>query len=142
MRYHIVVFLIISSCTLQAQIKVDLKNFTGQHGTTAIVKGDVVSVSWPAGKSKTGKLVVDLAAKQPIFKSIELQEGSQVHQIASGLDPVFLLTVGKRDLVSQNGWNIFFDKVPNKPFKSYNIELTKDSAAIRSIGSRTVIHIV
>jgi hypothetical protein len=70
-----------------------------------------------------------------------LQEGSRIHQIASGLDPVFILTVGKRDLVSQNGWNIFFDKVPNKPFKSYNIEFNKHSAAIRSIGTRTVISI-
>lgn len=141
MRYHIVFFLIFSSCTLQAQIKVDLKNFSRQNGTTAIVKGDVLSLSWPAGKSKTGKLSFDLSAQQPIFKSIELQEGSRIHQIASCLDPVFILTVGKRDLVSQNGWNIFFDKVPNKPFKSYNIEFNKHSAAIKSIGSRTVISI-
>ncbi len=141
MRYHIIFFLIISSCTLHAQIKVDLKNFSRQHGATAIVKGDVLSISWPAGKSKTGKLIFDLSAQKPIFKNIELQEGSRIHQIASGLDPVFILTVGKRDLVSQNGWNIFFDKVPNKPFKSYNIEFNKHSAAIRSIGTRTVISI-
>src|SRR5690349_23601502 len=108
MRYHIVFLLIISSCTLHAQIKVDLKNFSRQHGTTAIVKGDVLSISWPAGKSKTGKLIFDLSDQQPIFKSIELQEGSRIHQIASGLDPVFILTVGKRDLVSPDGWNIFF----------------------------------
>jgi hypothetical protein len=141
MRYHIIFLLIILSFTLHAQIKVDLKNFKGINGTTAIVKDDVLSVSWPAGKSKTGKLIFDLSAQQPIFKSIELQEGSRIHQIASDLDPVFILTVGKRDLVSQNGWNIFFDKVPNKPFKSYNIEFNMHSAAIRSIGSRTVISI-
>src|SRR5687768_3312789 len=118
MRYHIVFLLIFSFFTLKAQIKADLKNFSRQNGTTAIVKGDVLSVSWPAGKSKTGKLIFDLSAQKPIFKSIELQEGGRNHQIASALEPAFILTVGKRDLISQNGWNIFFDKVPNKPFNS------------------------
>lgn len=141
MRYHIVFLLIISFCTLRAQVKVELNNFSRENGATALVKGDVLSVSWPAGKGKTGKLNLDLSAQQPIFKSIALQEGSRNHQIAAGLDPAFILTVGKRDLVSQNGWNIFFDKVPNKPFRSYNIEFDKRSAAVKSIGARTVISI-
>ncbi|HEX6428308.1 MAG TPA: hypothetical protein VF008_11505, partial [Niastella sp.] len=41
----------------------------------------------------------------------------------------------------QNGWNIFFDKVPNKPFTSNRIELNKHAAAVTSIGTRTVISI-
>src|SRR6218665_2970165 len=109
MRYTIIFFLIISYHALQAQVKVDTKDFNKKGGATATTKGDVLSVSWPAGKNKTAKLVLDLSAQQPIFKSIELKEGSSNHQIASGLDPTFILTVGKRDLVSQNGWNIFFD---------------------------------
>lgn len=141
MRYILISLLAISFCTLRAQIKVDLKNFNGKNGATAIVKNEVLSVSWPAGKSKTGKLIFDLSAQKPIFKSIGLQEGNTNHSIASGLDPAFILTVGKRDLVSQNGWNIFFDKVPNKPFNSYNIEFVKQSAVISSTGSRTVISI-
>ncbi|WP_242674936.1 hypothetical protein [Niastella populi] len=118
-----------------------MKNFNGKNGATAIVKNEVLSVSWPAGRSKTGKLIFDLSAQKPIFKSIELQEGNTKHPIASDLDPAFVLTVGRRDLISQNGWNIFFDKVPNKPFNAYNIEFVKQSAAIRSAGSRTVISI-
>lgn len=141
MRYSIVFLLIISYGALQAQVKVDLKDFSKKNGASAIIKEDVLSVSWPAGKNKTGKLAFDLSAQQPIFKSIELQEGNMNHQIASSLDPVFILTVGRRDLVSQNGWNIFFDKVPNKPFRSYNIDLSKHSVVVSSIGARTVVSI-
>jgi hypothetical protein len=141
MPYKIVFLLLISSCALHAQVKVDLKNFAKKNGASAVTKGDVLSVSWPAGKNKTGKLTVDLSAQQPVFKSIELQDGASNHPIAAGLDPAFVLTVGKRDLVSQNGWNIFFDKVPNKPFKSYNIEFIKQAAAVSSNGTRTVISI-
>lgn len=141
MRYKIGFLLVISFSALQAQVKVDLKGFSKKNGASATAKGDVLSVSWPAGKNKTGKLVLDLSARQPIFKSIGLREGSSDHAIASGLDPAFILTVGKRDLVSQNGWNIFFDKVPNKPFKSYHIEFNKQSAAVTSHGARTVISV-
>lgn len=141
MRSLIAILLLLSHCTLFAQIKTSLKNFSNKNGTSAVVKGNVLSVSWPAGKNKTGRLVVDLSAQQPLFKSLQLQEGNRNHTIASGLDPVFLLTVGKRDLVSQNGWNIFFDKVPSKPFTSNRIELNKHTAAVTSMGARTVISI-
>jgi hypothetical protein len=141
MRYKILGLLILSCGVLHAQLRVDMKDFNKKSGTSATVKGDILTVSWPAGEKKTGKLVLDLAAAQPVFRSIELQEGGKNHSIAAGLDAAFLLTVGKRDLVSQNGWNIFFDKVPNKPFKSYNVELEKLSATVSSIGSRTVISI-
>jgi hypothetical protein len=141
MRFLIAIVLLLSYCTLLGQVKTSLKNFSNKTGTSAIVKGNILSVSWPAGKSKTGRIIIDLSSQQPLFKSLELQEGNRNHAIASGLDPVFLLTVGKRDLVSQNGWNIFFDKVPNKPFTSNRIEFNKHAAAVTSIGARTVISI-
>lgn len=137
----IIFFTLISFSTLHAQVKVDLANFSKKNGATASVQGDVISLSWPAGTGKTGKIILDLSSTQPIFKSIELQDGKDNHQVAKGLDPAFVLTVGKRDLISQNGWNIFFDKVPNKPFKAHNIEFAKQSATIRSEGTRTVITI-
>lgn len=142
MRYKIVSILLLITCNaLWAQVKVDLKDFNKKNGATASVKGDILSVTWPAGKSKTAKLIFDLSAQQPVFKSIELKEGSANHQIATDLDPAFILTVGKRDLVSQNGWNIFFDKVPNKPFKAHTIDFDKKSASVSSAGARTVINI-
>src|SRR5690606_17701698 len=141
MRHYIILLFIISCCTLQAQVKVDLKKFNNKNGAIAISKGNELSVSWPAGENKTGKLIFDLAAEQPLFKSMELLDGSKNHQVASGLDPAFVLNVGKRNLETRKGWNIFFDKVPVKRFKSHAVDLRKHSVVVRSIGTRTVITI-
>lgn len=140
MRY-VILFTFVAINTLHAQVKVDLANFSRKNGVAVSVKGDILSLSWPAGAGKTGKIMLDLAASKPVFKSIELREENKNHQIAAGLDPAFVLTTGKRDLISQNGWNIFFDKVPDKPFKANIIEFTKQSASVRSVGTRTVITI-
>lgn len=141
MRYIILFLLFTCSPSLQAQIETDFKDFNKKNGASASAKGNILSVAWPAGEHKTGKLEVDLSPKNAIFKKIILQEGKQNRPIASDLDPAFILTVGKRDLISQNGWNIFFDKVPNKPFKSYTLEFTKQTASVSSAGSRTIIRI-
>lgn len=141
MRFGILCLLMISTFVLSAQVRVDLKNFTHKNGTAAIAEGDVLTVSWPAGKNRTGRLIFDLSAEKPLFRSIELLDGNKKHQIVSGLDPAFVLSVGKRDLISQNGWNIFFDKVPYKRFKVHNIDVEKSSAAVRSVGSRTMVNI-
>ncbi|MEJ1238368.1 hypothetical protein WBG78_09575 [Chryseolinea sp. T2] len=140
MRYIILITLL-SFGTLQAQVKTDLTNFSRKNGATASVKGDILTLSWPTGPGKTGRIILDLSVAKPVFRSIELQEGKNNHQIAAGLDPAFVLTVGKRDLVSQNGWNIFFDKVPNKTFSAHNIDFVKHSASVSTLGNRTVITI-
>lgn len=120
-----------------AQAKVDLKGYKQANGAVVTQQGQSLEVSWPAGNSLKGKVVFDLTPAKPIFKNIML--GQQ--QIAAGIDPAFVLTVGKRDLLSQNGWNIFFDKVPNKPYQSYLLALKKTSVSVRTEGSRTIASI-
>lgn len=101
-------------------------------------QGDVI-VKWPAGNNTTGRLVLDNIPGRPLFKSIDLLRGSSVKSIVKNVDPLFILTVGKRDLISQNGWNIFFDKVPLKPHKSFTIALTKTTPVVSTQGQRTVV---
>lgn len=122
-----------------AQIPVDRKLFVAGKGTTLNTSGDLLTVNWPAGEKLSGKLILDLKEGNPLFKSMGIQRGSRLSQVASGLDPVFLITIGKRDLVSQNGWNIFFDKVPLKPFQAHTAVLRKSNASVQTIGTRTVI---
>ncbi|WEK37780.1 MAG: hypothetical protein P0Y53_09725 [Candidatus Pseudobacter hemicellulosilyticus] len=119
-----------------AQVKTDLKGFMA-NGATATQKGQLLEITWPADPSRTGKIVFDLAPAQPLFKSISL--GQQL--ITAGIDPAFVVTVGKRDLLSQNGWNIFFDKVPNRPYQSYPLTIKKTAAAVRTEGSRTIVSV-
>jgi hypothetical protein len=120
-----------------AQVKADLKEFKPGNGTTVIQRGQLLEVSWPAGNSLSGKIVFDLETARPLFKEIALGKSL----VTAGVDPAFVLTVGKRDLLSQNGWNIFFDKVPNRPHQTYPIAIKKNAASVKTTGSRTIVSI-
>lgn len=140
MRYLILISLLISFISSTAQIQTNLKSL-GKNGAVAKVKGNVLTISWPVGEDRTGHLTIDLGSKTPLFKDISLLQNKRRFEIATDVDPAFVLTVGKRDLISQNGWNIFFDKVPEKPFNAHKIEMKKESASVETVGSRTVIKI-
>lgn len=125
--------------TIKAQVPVDLKHYSSKNGAKVRAANGTISIAWPAGKGIQGKLVIDLKDQNALLRSIGSITGSSETEVARNLDPVFLLTVGKRDLISQNGWNIFFDKVPLKPYQAYKVTLKKDSATVRSVGSRTIL---
>lgn len=123
----------------QAQAPVDLTGLQPVSGAKATAGNNVIDISWPAGTSEKARLLLNLDPQQPLFQSIQLTRAGAFREVAAGLDPVFVLTLGKRDLVSQNGWNIFFDRVPLKPFQAYPAELDKRSARISSSGARIQI---
>lgn len=120
-----------------AQVKVDLKDYHKANGAVVTQLGQSLLITWPAGNATKGKVVLDLTPAQPLFKTLSL--GGQ--QISAGIDPAFVLTVGKRDLLSQNGWNIFFDKVPDRPYNSYPLTIKKTAVSVRTEGSRTIARI-
>ena len=132
-------FLIFISTGMEgiSQIPVNLKEFNQKNGARATVKGNQLQVEWPAGAQETGKIIISLKKNEPLISSIQLQN----RELVEAADPVFLLTVGKRDLISQNGWNIFFDKVPLKPHQTYKLRLDKQTAKLSSAGNRTCIQI-
>ncbi|ANH80724.1 hypothetical protein A8C56_06805 [Niabella ginsenosidivorans] len=123
--------------TIGTQAQIDLSGFKQSTGVKATVAGRLLLISWPAGKGLQGTVVFDLQKNAPLFRSI----GIGLQQIAAGLDPAFILTVGKRDLISQNGWNIFFDKVPNKPHQSFNVAFNKQQCRVTTEGAHTVVAI-
>lgn len=123
-------------------MQVNTTRFNKKNGTTVTVdKNNLLSVKWPAGNKEYGRIVINLDKNTALFKSIQILKGTTVHELSKEVDPLFWLTIGKRDLVSQNGWNIFFDKVPLKPHRSYKVNMQKTSAAVSSEGSRTIIRI-
>src|ERR1044072_6544717 len=117
-----------------AQVKADLKAFKAGNGTAVTQQGQLLEISWPAGNALTGKIVFDLDPSRPLFKEIILGD----KQVSSTVDPAVILITGKRDLLSQNGWNIFFDKVPNKHHESYPLSIKRNTAAVKTEGSRTI----
>lgn len=141
MKYLLVCCAFLFLQTLNAQVPVDLKNYKSQNGARVKVVNNTIDLRWPAAKGTQGHLVIDLNNQNPLFRNIGTINANKVTRIVSNLDPVFLLTVGKRDLVSQNGWNIFFDKVHLKPYVTHRVALNKDSASVTTTGTRTVVTI-
>ncbi|PVD52376.1 hypothetical protein DC498_09685 [Terrimonas sp.] len=140
-KISFIIFLLCSLCC-KAQIPVSTANFNKKNAAKITVeKNNTLSVKWPAGNKAYGQLIINLNKDEPLFKSIGLEKESHIYEIVKEADPVFWVTIGKRDLISQNGWNIFFDKVPLKPHQSYKVNINKTNAAVSSYGSRTVIRI-
>ena len=137
MKYFFFLVFLFLTLYAKTQPNVDLSNYNQKGEAKISIKENVLTATWPTGKSESGKLLLDLSKGKPLFKSIQL--GNK--EIAAGLNPAFILTIGKRDLISQNGWNIFFDKVPLKPHESYVVNFEKDSAIVRTEGAHTIIRI-
>ncbi|WP_217451973.1 hypothetical protein [Mucilaginibacter humi] len=139
-------FLLIVSATIlnvdnaSAQTAVNLKGFNKTSGVIVKATGSKIDLSWPTGANQHGRVVLDLDKNTPLFKSIQATNKGIYKEVAANLNPEFILTIGKRDLVSQNGWNIFFDRVPTKPFKAYHAEMIdKQNASVKTEGSRTIV---
>ncbi|WP_346320411.1 hypothetical protein [Chitinophaga sp. YIM B06452] len=136
-------FLLLLACgqILKAQNPVDLSGFK-KNGAAVAVNKQLITVNWPAGASGTGRLVLDLDGARPLFSSIQLTRANTSTEVASNLDPVFILRTGKRTLSpSSGGWDVFFDKVPTRPYSTELVQFNKRSAAISSEGTRTIIRI-
>ncbi|MDQ3846839.1 MAG: hypothetical protein M3342_22925, partial [Bacteroidota bacterium] len=140
-KKSILFLLIITSLFTRGQIPVDLSRFDKTSAAKASVQNNSLSISWPTGKTEQGKMIINLENEKPLFSSIQLSKKGVFQEIAANLDPVFLLTIGKRDLVSQNGWNIFFDTTNRAPHKTFVVDVRKQSVAVVTTGSRTVIKI-
>ncbi len=137
----LLVFALFCCVQVGAQVTVNTKGFNKSNGALVSRVGNRLRVDWPAGNHEKGQVVIDLENGHPLLSSIGMVKSAQVRQIIKNADPAFLLTVGKRDLISQNGWNIFFDKVPLKPHQSYAVALIKKAATVTSNGNSTIIKI-
>ena len=133
--------LIINGVLAKAQVQVDLSGMSSNGAQAVATKKNILNITWPTGDNEQGKIIFNLQKGKPLFSSIQLIGFGKVKEIGASLDPVFLLTVGKRDLVSQNGWNIFFDKTNKLPHTTYKVVFDKKTVSVISAGSRTIIKI-
>jgi hypothetical protein len=137
----ILFLLFFTGVVARGQVPVDLTRFDKKGSAKVVVQQNDLRISWPAGGKDRGTIGINLERGKPLFRSIQVSTNGVVNEIAANLDPAFLLRVGKRDLVSQNGWNIFFDKTNKLPHKTYRVELEKQRAAVVSEGSRTIVKV-
>jgi hypothetical protein len=139
MKYLILFSILVFPLFSLAQF--DLKGFDRKSGVIVNANQNDLLVRWPAGPQERALLRISLEKGKALIRSMGWQKGNRMNEIARDLDPVFVLTVGKRDLVSQNGWNIFFDKVHLKPYQAHVVKLEKKSARVSTKGASTIITI-
>lgn len=132
------VFLLISTFSI-AQTAVDFSLYDKKGVAKASAKGNSLELTWPTGVAEEGKILLNRESGKPLFQDISLTDEAGVHQIAEGLDPAFILTVGKRDLSKPHGWDIFFDRTAYLPYEEYPVQLDKREVKVISKGSRTHI---
>ncbi|PWS31425.1 CehA/McbA family metallohydrolase domain-containing protein [Pedobacter paludis] len=141
MKNFIFLLLLLFANFLKAQTPVDLSSFK-KNGSTVSINKKLITLSWPAGKSVSGKIILDMDQKKPLFNSILLSKNGTFKEIAKNLDPAFVLRVGKRTLSpSSGGWDVFFDKVPTRPYTTNLMAFDKRKASIQTSGSQTIIKI-
>lgn len=141
MKAYFLFIILIGTGIVNAQVKVNLSHFDAKSGVQVVASRQLLSIGWPVGNNEKGEIIFDLQNEKPLFKKIQCSSFGKMKEIGVSLDPVFLLTVGKRDLISQNGWNIFFDKTNKLPHQTYPVQLQKKSAMVYTEGSRTIIRI-
>ncbi|MBE9460681.1 hypothetical protein ACFP1I_21385 [Dyadobacter subterraneus] len=139
---NLFLFLLLISCMSSfAQVPVDLKSFDKKGKAQIEVKDNILTISWPTGTLESGKIAFDLRTEKPLLSTIQVIENNIPHIVSKDLDPAFIINVGKRDLISQNGWNIFFDKTAYLPYETYTVKLLKSGVKVISSGSRTQIKV-
>ncbi len=137
--FSLLIYLFYFAFVGNAQIPVDLSAFNKKGETTASVTGNTLDITWPAGNTGKGKVVIDLQKGNTLIKSLQLEKEGVFQEIATGLSPGFTLTVGHRDLEKRDGWVIFFDNPANRPHQTYPVRFEKQNANVKSEGGHTTI---
>lgn len=141
MRSCIFALLIICGSAWCAQSQVNLKAFKA-NGTTVSSHPKELVLTWPAGKGTLGKMILDLDRTKPLFKSLLLGKQGALKEVAAHLDPGFVLRIGKRTLSpNSGGWDVFFDRVPTRPYTTNVVKFEKGAASVSTKGSQTVVRI-
>src|SRR5690606_13241480 len=141
MKNYLCVIFVLHSRLSVAQIPVSLPENLQENQTKFKLEHQTLQISWPIAQDKQAEMVLNLSEEKPLFKTIGIFNSGNFNIIAKDLNPTFILNVGTRTLNPENGWTIFFDKVPTKPYTSHVLELTKKNIKVTKEGLRTVISV-
>ena len=126
-----------------AAIEIDQSGFDSADDFGLQTTEDGLRIEWNTPQGK-GFLELQVEYLQdgrrltPIIKSIGL-DGST---IIEDLDPQYLFWVGDRDLEKrEDGWMIFFDRVPTRPYSVEKAQLLPTRIAVTTQGGRARIEL-
>lgn len=141
MKNALWIFFLFTGLSTQAQIAVSLPENSGVNDTEITLGENEVEITWGTENSEKCRLQLNLEKNKPLFSSIAIGSNGDFETLLADVDPVFILNVGSRTLKPENGWTIFFDKVPTRPYKSHKLDFDKKEMKITKHGKRTVIAI-
>lgn len=122
----------------KAQLPVStLRNLT-ENDTKIDIDENELTLTWSVHDGEQCQLVLNLEKRKPLIRNISMSTQGRFKSIATDLEPVFVLDVGKRTLKPENGWTIFFDKVPTRPYTSHVLDIDKQKITITKQGKRTL----
>ncbi|TFB29337.1 CehA/McbA family metallohydrolase domain-containing protein [Pedobacter alluvionis] len=134
-------FIIICVFFLNASAQVNLNGFK-PNGAIVSLRQKGLVVSWPVGNSAIGKMVLDLEKGKPLFNSLQMGKPGALKEVAAHLDPAFVLRIGKRTLSpNSGGWDVFFDRVPTRPYTTNVVKFAKGATSVFTKGAQTVVRI-
>ncbi|WP_246581403.1 CehA/McbA family metallohydrolase domain-containing protein [Echinicola shivajiensis] len=123
------------------QVDVDLSAFNTKTGAKVIQNQQYLEISWPLEEGNRAAISLNLEKGTEIFDNLEVIKNGKSSRVAENLSPIFILTVGERDLSKGSGWNIFFDRTAYKPHDTYKASLQVENIRVISHGQRTVVQI-
>ena len=133
-----------------AVVQLDLSAYRPDSGVQVEQSDDGLQLRWQTSGG-TGQLSLNLAANRPLISSLGLFTGreafsdGQIQDVSNDLvqdvDPVFWVTVGSRQGSRTEGWVAFFDKVHQRPYKTYAAELDLRNARVVSRGQSTTVEL-
>nr|WP_315422762.1 hypothetical protein [uncultured Pedobacter sp.] len=141
MKKSLSFFIIICVFFINASAQVNLKGVK-PNGAIVSARQKKLVVSWPVGNNAIGKMVLDLENARPLFSSLQVGKPGALKEVAAHLDPAFVLRIGKRTLSpNSGGWDVFFDRVPTRPYTTNAVKFAKGATSVFTKGAQTVVRI-
>ncbi|WP_230981272.1 CehA/McbA family metallohydrolase domain-containing protein [Echinicola salinicaeni] len=123
------------------QVRVDLSEFNANSGATVTQSKQLLEITWPLENGNSAGISFNLDGRSELIDQLQIAKDGEVYQVAEQLSPLFILTVGERDLSKGSGWNIFFDRTAYKPYDTYKATLDAERIKLISQGARTIIQV-
>jgi len=141
-RTFCIVMLLTTAGVATAEVRVDLSAYRREAGIDVQQQGQRIRIEWPMDADDMGGMTLEPGGGLPLIAELSdrlKREDHPTTPIVKNLDPVFLLTVGTRDLHQASGWVAFFDDPPKRPHQTYRIARDTQNVRVVSEGRHTTI---
>ncbi len=110
---------LLASSTLILAADITQQGFSANDGFDLTTRDDGLVLQWNAPE---GRAYIDLqfiprrgnSAAAPIIRELGINGKAIIEEV----NPNYLFWIGDRDMELRDGWEIFFDRVPTRPYLS------------------------